>query len=130
MSTHVRSSIFTENGLRSHMKNMHSDRKETFQCDLCGNVFRYKGSLTQHMISVHAKDRKFTCDICSSTFTAAHNLRLHKFWHDGQKVMWCVLCAWVKAFRIILEFRILRLTFHRKAASKSLIKQILMASWI
>ena len=27
--------------------------------------------------------------------------------------------AWVKVFRIIPEFRILRLTFHRKAASKS-----------
>ena len=30
-----------------------------------------------------------------------------------------VLCTpWVKVFRIILEFRILRLTFHRKSASK------------
>ena len=27
--------------------------------------------------------------------------------------------TWVKVFRIILEFRILRLTFHRKSASKS-----------
>ena len=27
--------------------------------------------------------------------------------------------AWVKVFRIIPEFRILRLTFHRKSASKS-----------
>ena len=26
--------------------------------------------------------------------------------------------AWVKVFRIIPEFRILRLTFHRKSASK------------
>ena len=37
---------------------------------------------------------------------------------------------WVKAFRIIPEFRILRLTFHRKSASKSWIRQILMASLI
>ena len=29
-----------------------------------------------------------------------------------------VRIAWVKAFRIIPEFRILRLTFHRKSASK------------
>ena len=28
------------------------------------------------------------------------------------------LKAWVKVFRIIPEFRILRLTFHRKSASK------------
>ena len=30
-----------------------------------------------------------------------------------------VIKAWVKVFRIIPEFRILRLTFHRKSASKS-----------
>ena len=34
------------------------------------------------------------------------------------------------SFRIIPEFRILRLTFYRKSASKSLIRQILMASLI
>ena len=28
-----------------------------------------------------------------------------------------VIKAWVKVFRIILEFRILRLTYHRKSAS-------------
>ena len=32
--------------------------------------------------------------------------------------------AWVKVFRINPEFRILRLTFHRKSASKYGIKQI------
>ena len=30
-----------------------------------------------------------------------------------------VLNPWVKVFRIIPEFRILKLTFHRKSASKS-----------
>ena len=30
-----------------------------------------------------------------------------------------MVCLWVKVFRIIPEFRILRLTFHRKSASKS-----------
>ena len=29
-----------------------------------------------------------------------------------------VIILWVKVFRIIPEFRILRLTFHRKSASK------------
>ena len=37
---------------------------------------------------------------------------------------------WVKVFRIIREFRILRLTFHRKSASKCYIRQIIMASLI
>ena len=35
---------------------------------------------------------------------------------------------WVKVFRIIPEFRILRLTFHRKSASKCWIQQIIYRS--
>ena len=35
--------------------------------------------------------------------------------------------TWVKVFRIIPEFRILRLTFHRKSASKCWILQIVIA---
>ena len=38
--------------------------------------------------------------------------------------------SWVKVFRINPEFRILRLTFHRKSASKCLIKEIIIASLI
>ena len=38
--------------------------------------------------------------------------------------------AWVKVFSIIPEFRILRPTFQRKSASKSRMKQILIASLI
>ena len=34
------------------------------------------------------------------------------------EVEWIFLYTWVKVFRIIPEFRILRLTFHRKSASK------------
>ena len=33
----------------------------------------------------------------------------------------CLLITWVKVFRIVPEFRILRLTFHRKSASICLI---------
>ena len=38
--------------------------------------------------------------------------------------------TWVNVFRIIPEFRILRLTFHRKSASKFWIKEIIIASLI
>ena len=38
--------------------------------------------------------------------------------------------AWVKVFRIIPEFRILGLTFHRKSASKCGISEIIIASLI
>ena len=35
--------------------------------------------------------------------------------------------TWVKVFRIIPEFRILRLTFHRKSALNTGIRQIIIA---
>ena len=38
-----------------------------------------------------------------------------------------VRITWVKVFRIIPEFRILRLTFHRKGASKYWILQVILA---
>ena len=37
---------------------------------------------------------------------------------NGSVCLILVLNIWVKVFRIIPEFRILRLTFHRKSASK------------
>ena len=40
------------------------------------------------------------------------------------------ICTWVKFFRINPEFRILRLTFHRKSASKCWIKEIIIAFWL
>ena len=41
-----------------------------------------------------------------------------------------ITSIWVKVFRINPLFRILRLTFHRKSASKSWIKEIIIASLI
>ena len=37
-----------------------------------------------------------------------------------------MLLSWVKVFRIIPEFKILRLTFHRKSASKCCIREIMI----
>ena len=54
--------------------------------------------------------------------------RVEKIFIVGLKIL--VLIAWVKVFRIIPEFRILRLsfhrTFHRKSASKSWIRQFII----
>ena len=40
----------------------------------------------------------------------------------------CIMEAWVNVFRIIPEFRIMRLTFHRKSAPKCSILQVIIAS--
>ena len=41
-----------------------------------------------------------------------------------------LILLWVKVFRIIPEFRILRLTFYRKSASKCWIREMIIASLI
>ena len=36
-------------------------------------------------------------------------------------------CSWVKVFRINPEFRIMRLTFHRKSAQNAVFREIIIA---
>ena len=55
---------------------------------------------------------------------------IHLFTPHNYCIIVVKISAWMKVFRIVPEFRILRLTFHRKSASKSLVKQILIASLI
>ena len=52
---------------------------------------------------------------------------LAMFWYSSCCFYYNKHTTWVKVFRIAPEFRILRLIFHRKSASKPWIKQILMA---
>ena len=58
----------------------------------------------------------------------------HSFRHLGKQRVLCPLRyirrygtkSWVKVFRIIPEFRILRLTFHRKSVLKCRIREIII----
>ena len=85
-------------------------------------ILRLKGGCTGSPESIHVK-----MPHCWKSHAAAHFIKktlAGRVEEDATKF------AWVKVFRIIPEFRILRLTFHRKSASKSWIRQILMASLI
>ena len=66
------------------------------------------------------------------TFSAINNSSFKCFWWVTQTPSLIRLhgkiWAWVKVFRIIPEFRILRLTFCGKSASKCWIRKILIAS--
>ena len=59
--------------------------------------------------------------------SAGHTLLLHML-KDSQLLQ--MVISWLKVFRIIPEFRILRLTFYRKSASKCWIREIIIASLI
>ena len=50
-----------------------------------------------------------------------------KFCVSGPMGIYLFFLAWVTVFRIIPEFRVLRLTFHRKSASKYRSRQIVLA---
>ena len=70
--------------------------------------------------------------VCKSThFEFSSPRKLTPCQTNNGNISWLVLLSkWVKVFRIIPEFRILRLTFHRKSASKRWILKIIIASLI
>ena len=84
--------------------NLHSEDLQVLTMGLGGNLVTY--------IPYHAKHKNVSCFEKRSSITDL------------------IRIIWVKVFRIIPEFRILRLTFHRKSASKSWIRQIIITSLI
>ena len=63
-----------------------------------------------------------------SGFTSQDTLFLRPMTPSSLSIQMQVGFTWLKVFRIIPEFRILKLTFCRKSASKCWIRQIILAS--
>lgn len=82
-----------EYALTAHHLNIHSGKKEVFQCDLCGAVVKHKGSLVQHKKSVHSNKRPHKCEICGSQFKLFQQLKTHKRRHDPDFVETCTICG-------------------------------------
>ena len=89
--------------------------------------FRSDTTLTSSTQSVIFRTGENTCRICCSGRCRASGP--YRTPHACKSFpLPCHYKAWVKVLRINPEFRILRLTFHRKSASKCWIKQIIIAS--
>ncbi|XP_033726599.1 uncharacterized protein LOC117316192 [Pecten maximus] len=78
-------------GLTSHMRQFHSDEKETHACPTCGKVFSQKGNMKTHMYS-HTKERGFQCTFCTKAFKYPDQLNRHKLIHTMQNKLQCDHC--------------------------------------
>ncbi|XP_052255447.1 zinc finger protein 236-like [Dreissena polymorpha] len=89
--------------LYAHIKEAHPDRRnKKLQCDLCGNVFRSKGSYDEHRKAVHTDERAFSCDICNKSYKSERVLKIHRLRHAPAQEM-CVICG--KRFRLRAEVK-------------------------
>jgi len=89
--------------LFEHINTAHPDRKnKQLQCDLCGNVFRSKGSYDEHRKTVHSNDRSFTCNVCEKSYKSERVLKIHKLRHGPANEI-CTECG--KTFRLRSEVK-------------------------
>ncbi|KAJ6631742.1 Zinc finger protein, partial [Pseudolycoriella hygida] len=68
------------------------NHKKTFECDVCGKVFRTRLHLKVHF-PTHMVVKPYLCEICSRPFARANNLRRHKLTHVTEKRFICDECG-------------------------------------
>lgn len=89
--------------LYAHIKEAHPDRrKKHIQCDLCGNVFKSKGSYDEHKKAVHTQVRAFECDVCNKSYKSFRVLKIHRLRHGPANEI-CNVCG--KSFRLRSEVK-------------------------
>lgn len=89
--------------LYAHIKEAHPHRRiKNIQCDLCGNVFKSKGSYDEHRKAVHTDVRAFECEICNKTYKSFRVLKIHRLRHGPANEI-CTVCG--KTFRLRSEVK-------------------------
>ncbi|XP_075217162.1 uncharacterized protein LOC142322224 [Lycorma delicatula] len=76
--------------LSSHLET-HSNKKQFF-CPICCRVLKTKEKLTLH-IRTHTGERPFSCTICGKSFIAKSKLEEHSRRHRGEKRHKCSNCG-------------------------------------
>lgn len=75
----------------------HTERKRDHTCDKCGKCFLTKQNLAGHMV-LHSDMRPYQCEICRYAFKTPQQLRNHVGVHDGHKPYSCDQCG--RCFRL------------------------------
>ena len=59
------------------MLNQFMKEKKTFKCDICSRGFGMKGTLKNHVKSVHEGNKPFECEVCEAKFAQNCQLKVH-----------------------------------------------------
>lgn len=76
--------------LKDHI-NSHT-KECPYECDLCGENFRFRSSLSRHKFR-HNDKKPHECHICGKGFIQAPTLRDHLRTHTGNKSFICNICG-------------------------------------
>lgn len=97
----------TKQILQQHIKR-HFDTGDKYQCSKCPQKFKSWGELYYHN-AVHTTERNFVCEICSKAFKAKRDLRNHKIRHETKDVkkFQCTYCQLMVKNRYSLSRHIL-----------------------
>lgn len=64
-----------------------------FQCQLCGDVFKWKSVLKKHLNTHSPNKAKFACSLCPKRFTRKEYISIHMRIHAGVRPFVCEICA-------------------------------------
>lgn len=67
-----------------HMKTVHKETDENFQCDLCGRVYKTKQAISKHVRNIH-RSNHVPCPVCGKIFRTKELLQKHSKYHDETK---------------------------------------------
>ncbi|XP_035708329.1 zinc finger protein 658B-like [Folsomia candida] len=73
-------SFLTKASLQTHFRTEHDANPVRFDCPICGEKFKLKGGLTQHL-GTHTTEKYFKCGTCGRSFLTMQLLRLHEAIH-------------------------------------------------
>ena len=63
--------------LKDHIKRIHEDNPDEFQCDICQKILRQKSALKMHRKIIHEKVRDHKCKVCDYAASCEGNLSKH-----------------------------------------------------
>ena len=83
----------TRNYLGCHIRDMHSQKQERFQCDQCEESFLRKPQLKKHKAHKHSDDPKLNCTFCGVRRGSIYDLKKHMNQHTGEDNVVCKDCG-------------------------------------
>ncbi|RXG60961.1 Zinc finger protein [Armadillidium vulgare] len=82
----------TKLDLKHHLANKHTDYKP-FQCEHCGQRFKIKVHLKQHLV-VHSDAKPFKCEHCDYSTKLPETLKRHLVTHSKERPFHCPHCSY------------------------------------